>query len=82
MVHVYILLFEDKTIWYGTRVIKILSDTLNDLKKLNHGEYSKYLLLYSLKIDMVHFYYLFLKDKSIKNGSRKRMKYNYGIYIL
>ena len=45
MVHVYILLFEDKTIWNGTRVIKILSDTLNDLNKLNHGEYSKYLLV-------------------------------------
>ena len=38
----------------------MLSDTLSDLDKLNHGEYSKYQLC-SSKIDMVDVYILFFK---------------------
>ena len=37
----------------------MLSDTLNDLIKLNHGEYSKYKLCSSI-VDMA----LFFKDQS------------------
>ena len=45
--------------------IKMLSDTLSDLVKLNYGEYSKYQLC-SSKIDMTHVCMVFFKDKSIK----------------
>ena len=52
--------FKDKSI----KGIKMLSDTLSDLVKINHGEYSKYQLCFS-KIDVTHIYMLFFKDISI-----------------
>ena len=56
--------FWKETTWMGPKVILGLSDTLSDLNKLNHGEYSKYQLC-SSKTDMTHVYMLFFKDKSI-----------------
>ena len=45
----------------------MLSDTLSDLVKVDHGEFSKYHLCPS-KIDMAHVYILFYEDKSNWNG--------------
>ena len=56
--------FEKKTIWIGPKVIRRLSNSLSDLDKLNHGEYSKY-YLYSYKTDVAHIYLLFFIEKSI-----------------
>ena len=55
--HMFIYYFS-KTNWFKTvpawyRVIKMLLDTLSDLVKVNHGEFSKYHLCLS-KIDMTH----------------------------
>ena len=41
--------------WQGPRVIKLLSDTLSDLSKVNHGKNRKK-HLYSLKTDIDIFY--------------------------
>ena len=67
----------------------MLSDTLSDLAKVNHWEFSKYHLCPS-KIDMAHVYILFYKDKSNWNGPKVIMvlsytlsdleKLNYGEY--
>ena len=43
--HVYILIFKDKLIQIGSKLILVLSDTLSDPDKLNYAEYSKYHLL-------------------------------------
>ena len=58
-------------IYYFSKInrIKMLSDTLSDLAKVNHWEFSKYHLCPS-KINMVHAYILFFKDKSTLNGSK------------
>ena len=79
--------FKTVPAWY--RVIKMLSDMLSELVKLNHGEFSKYHLC-PPKIDMAHVYLLFFKVKSIWNGSKVIMvlsdthsnldKLNYGKY--
>ena len=53
-----------KTVPVWCRVTKRLSDTLSDLVKLNHWEFSKYHFC-SSKIDMTYVYMLFFKDKSI-----------------
>ena len=45
MAHVYILIFKDKLIQIGSKLILVLSDTLSDPDKLNYAEYSKYHLL-------------------------------------
>ena len=63
---------------------KRISDTLSNLVKLNHGEYSKY-QLFSSKIDTIHVYMLFFEDKSILNGPRldtlsDLIKVNHGEY--
>ena len=50
-------------------MIKMLSDTLSNIVKLNHGEFSKNHLCPS-KIDMAYVYILFFKDKSIQNGPK------------
>ena len=50
----------------------MISDTLCDLVKLNHGEFSKYNLSPS-KIYMAHVYILFFKDKWIQNGPKVSM---------
>ena len=50
-------------------MIKRLTDTLSDLVKLNHGEFSKYNLNPS-KIDKAHVYILLFKDKWIQNGPK------------
>ena len=67
----------------------MLSDTLSNLVKLNHGKFSKYHLCPS-KIDMAHVYILFFKNKSLQNGPKVIMvildtlsdleKLNYGEY--
>ena len=54
--------FKRVSAWYS--VIKMLSDTLSDLDKLNHGEFSKS-QLWTSKFDMAHVYILFFKDKLI-----------------
>ena len=55
-------IFQDKSILNGfIMIMKMLLDTLSDLAKLNHGEYSKYQLC-SPKIDMAHVYILLFKD--------------------
>ena len=63
--HMFICYFS-KTNWFKTvpawyRVIKMLSDTLSDLDKLNHGEFSKYHLC-SSKIGMKHVYLPLFKN--------------------
>ena len=71
MAHINILFLTNwiKTVpaWY--RVIKMLSDTLSHLAKLNHGEFRKCHLCPS-KIDMAHVYILLFKDKSIQDGPK------------
>ena len=67
----------------------MLSVTLSDLVKLNHGELSKFHSCPS-QIDMMHVYVLFFKVKSIQNGPKVIMvlsntlsdlnKLNYGEY--
>ena len=45
----------------------MLSETLSNFVKLNHGKYSKY-QLFSLKFDLAHVVILFFKYKLIKNS--------------
>ena len=67
----------------------MLSDNLSNLAKVNHMEFSKYLLCPS-KIDIADVYILFYNDKSNWNGPKVIMllsdtlsdyeKLNYGEY--
>ena len=70
--HMFIYYFS-RTNWFKTvlewyRVIKMLLDTLSNLVKLNHGEFSKY-LLYPSKIEMAHVNILFSKIYQCKMWS-------------
>ena len=64
MAHVYILFLKDNLILNGPSMIQGDQDALGHpqrLRKINHGEFSKYHLCPS-KIDMAHVHVLFYKD--------------------